>query len=128
MKIGELSRKSGVSTKTVRYYESIGLIPRADRQQNGYRSYSDRDVDILYFIQSARQLGFSVKNVSELLALWYDKNRTSAAVKELALEHIEEIESKIAELQSLRATLVDLTEKCAGDSRPDCPILERMTK
>lgn len=128
MRIGKLSERSGVSSKTIRYYESIGLIQRADRHENGYRSYSERDVDILHFIQSARNMGFSVKKVSELLTLWYDKNRASSSVKSLAMSHIDEIEAKISDLQALRNTLVDLTERCAGDDRPDCPILENLAQ
>ncbi len=126
MKIGVLSKKTGVPAKTIRYYESVGLIQAADREENGYRSYSDRDVDILHFIQRSRSLGFSVKKVGELLALWYDRNRASASVKALATAHIDKIETQISELQGLRATLVDLTERCHGDDRPDCPILENL--
>lgn len=128
MRIGTLSERSGVSTKTIRYYENIGLIQRADRHENGYRSYSERDVDILHFIQSARVMGFSIKKVNELLTLWYDKNRASSSVKALAMAHIDEIEGKIFELEALRNTLVDLTERCAGNDRPDCPILENLAK
>ena len=128
MKIGALSERTGVPAKTIRYYESVGLIQRADRHENGYRSYSERDVDILIFIHRSRALGFSVKKVGELLTLWYDRNRTSASVKTLAIAHIEEIEAQITELQSLRATLVDLTERCHGDDRPDCPILENLAE
>lgn len=128
MRIGVLSERTGVPSKTIRYYESVGLIPPADRQENGYRAYSQTDVDILHFIQRSRALGFSVKKVGDLLALWYDRQRTSASVKELALSHIDEIETKITELQELRATLVDLTKRCHGDERPDCPILERLSE
>jgi Cu(I)-responsive transcriptional regulator len=126
MKIGALAKRTGVPAKTIRYYESVGLIQPADREDNGYRSYSDRDVAILHFIQRARKLGFSVKKVGELLELWYDRNRASSSVKALALSHIEEVELKISELQGLRATLVDLTERCHGDDRPNCPILENL--
>lgn len=126
MKIGALAKKTGVPAKTIRYYESVGLIQPADRHENGYRSYSGRDVDILHFIQRSRSLGFSVKKVRELLALWYDRNRTSASVKALAMSHVDDIETQISELQKLRATLVDLTERCHGDDRPDCPILENL--
>lgn len=128
MRIGVLSELTGVPAKTIRYYEGVGLIPPADRQANGYRAYSQTDVDILHFIQRSRALGFSVKKVGELLALWYDRNRTSASVKALALTHIDEVEAKIAELEGLRATLLDLTERCQGDNRPDCPILERLSE
>ncbi|NQW01604.1 MAG: Cu(I)-responsive transcriptional regulator [Rhodospirillales bacterium] len=126
MRIGSLAGRTGVSSKTIRYYESIGLIQPADRGENGYRSYGDPDVAILHFIQRARKLGFSVKKVSELLELWYDRNRASASVKALALAHVQEVETKIAELQSLRATLIDLTERCHGDDRPNCPILDNL--
>ena len=128
MNIGTIAERTQVPAKTIRYYESVGLIQRADRRENGYRSYSERDVDILNFIQRSRSLGFSVKKVGKLLALWYDRNRTSASVKTLALSHIEEIEAQIAELQGLRATLVDLTERCHGDDRPDCPILDNLAE
>ncbi len=128
MRIGVLSERTGVPTKTIRYYESVGLLPPADRQGNGYRSYGQRDVDILNFIQRSRTLGFSIKKVGELLALWYDRNRASASVKELATSHIAVIEAKIAELEGLRATLIDLTERCHGDDRPDCPILDQLSE
>ena len=128
MKIGTLSEQTGVTSKTIRYYESIGLIQKADRHENGYRFYSDRDADILRFIQRSRSLGFSVKKVGELLTLWYDRNRTSASVKALALSHIQEVDTQITQLQGLRSTLIDLTERCNGDDRPDCPILDNLAK
>ena len=123
MNIGTVSNESGVPTKTIRYYESIGLIPKATRAENGYRHYDRNDIETLRFIQRSRRLGFSVKDVGNLLALWRDKERVSADVKALALKHIAEIEKKIAELDSLRRTLVHLTDRCHGDHRPDCPIL-----
>ena len=124
MNIGEAASESGVPAKTIRYYESIGLIPPAIRAENGYRNYSPFDIQTLKFIQHARRLGFSVKDVGGLLELWRDKSRTSADVKALALKHISEVEKRIAELQSIRKTLIDLTDRCHGDDRPDCPILE----
>ena len=124
MNIGEAASESGVNAKTIRYYESIGLIPPAIRAENGYRNYSPIDIETLKFIQHARRLGFSVKDVGGLLELWRDKSRTSADVKALALKHISEVEKRIAELQSIRKTLIDLTDRCHGDDRPDCPILE----
>ncbi len=128
MNIGTVAEKSGVNAKTIRYYESIGLIPPATRAGNGYRDYGQIDVDTLRFIQRARHLGFTVKDVANLLALWRDKNRASADVKTLALRHIEEIEARIAELESLRGTLIHLTDRCHGDDRPDCPILEGLAQ
>ena len=124
MNIGEAASESGVPAKTIRYYESIGLIPPAVRAENGYRNYSPFDIETLKFIQHARRLGFSVKDVGGLLELWRDKSRTSADVKALALKHIFDVEKRIAELQSIRNTLIDLTDRCHGDDRPDCPILE----
>ena len=124
MQIGLVAERSGVPAKTIRYYEEIGLIPKALRAENGYRNYSDSDVETLRFVQRARKLGFSVKDVGNLLTLWRDKNRASADVKKFALDHIRDIESRIEELDSIRQTLVSLTNHCHGDERPDCPILE----
>jgi MerR family transcriptional regulator, copper efflux regulator len=108
----------------IRYYEQIGLIPPPDRTDSGYRVYSERDVHTLRFIRRARDLGFSVDQLGELLALWSDRNRASAEVKRIALEHITELELKIKELQEMRQALVHLSKHCHGDDRPDCPILE----
>jgi len=124
MNIGTVARQSGVSAKTIRYYEEIGLIPKAIRAENGYRNYSDNDVETMRFIQRARKLGFSVKDVGNLLALWRDKNRASSDVKKFALERIGEIEDRIGELESIRQTLMRLTDHCHGDDRPECPILD----
>jgi MerR family copper efflux transcriptional regulator len=124
MNIGIVAERSGVPPKTIRYYESIGLIPSADRRPNGYRTYSVVDMHTLNFIKRARNLGFSVEDVRDLLELWRDKRRTSAAVKALATRHLDELDRKIAEIQSMRRTLADLIERCRGDRRPDCPILD----
>ncbi len=124
MNIGAVSKRTGVPAKTIRYYESIGLIAAADRGENGYRNYGDSDVATLQFIQRARNLGFALKDVDNLIALWRDRNRASADVKALALNHVREIETRITELQSVRDVLVDLTKRCHGDDRPDCPILQ----
>ena len=124
MIIGDVATKSGVSTKMIRYYEQIGLIPSPSRTDAGYRIYSERDVHTLRFIRRARDLGFSVAQLQELLALWSDGNRTSAEVKRIASEHIAELEQKIKELQEMREALKHLAEHCHGDDRPDCPILE----
>lgn len=124
MNIGTVAKHSGVPAKTIRYYESIGLTPSANRSVTGYRVYDERDVQTLRFIQRARSLGFSVKQVGDLLALWSDRERSSADVKAVAGEHLAEIDRRMAELQSMRAALVHLMEKCHGDDRPDCPILD----
>ena len=123
MNIGAAARQSGVSAKTIRYYESVGLIAPADRTAGGYRVYDRRDVETLRFVQRARSLGFSVEEVGSLLALWQDRQRSSAEVKALARRRVAEIDRKIAELTEMRATLTHLMERCHGDERPDCPIL-----
>jgi len=123
MNIGEAAARSGVPAKTIRYYESIGLIGPARRSEAGYRVYGAKDVQTLQFIHRARGLGFSVKQVSGLLVLWRDRSRSSADVKALAREHLAEIDQRMAELQSMRDTLTHLMARCHGDERPDCPIL-----
>lgn len=124
MNIGKAASLSGVPAKTIRYYEEIGLIPKAARTEGGYRDYGEQDVEMLRFIHRARDLGFPVKDVSALLALWRDRSRSSAQVKELALKHVADIDVKIEELKSIRRTLMDLASRCQGDDRPDCPILD----
>ncbi|MDH5488753.1 MAG: Cu(I)-responsive transcriptional regulator [Rhodospirillaceae bacterium] len=124
MNIGSVAKISGVPAKTIRYYEQVGLIPPAGRAANGYRDYDDKDVEILKFIKRSRSLGFSVEEVANLLSLWSDGKRTSADVKAIATSHINQIESKIAELQSILGTLKNLSACCHGDDRPDCPILD----
>ena len=124
MNIGTAAKLSGVSAKTIRYYESIGLIPQADRADNGYRDYGGTEIETLRFIKRARSLGFSIEAVRNLLDLWQNTERASADVKRIALEHIADVELRIQELQSIRDTLKHLTDCCHGDGRPDCPILE----
>ena len=124
MNIGQAAEASGLPAKTIRYYEDAGLISPAARGANGYRRYSDKDVHRLRFLQRARSLGFSIQECRGLLSLYDDQGRASADVKAIARDHLHDIERKIAELESLRAVLGDLVEKCHGDDRPDCPILE----
>ena len=123
MKIGDAAKRSGVPAKTIRYYESVGLIEPATREDNGYRAYSETDIHTLRFISRARGLGFTVKDVAMLLALYRDSSRASADVKAVAARHVDRIDEKIAELQSMRQTLLHLIDRCHGDDRPDCPIL-----
>ncbi len=124
MNIGEAARASGVTAKMIRYYESIGLITDAARTEAGYRVYQTGDVETLRFIRRARDLGFSVPEMSTLLALWRDKSRESAEVKQIALSHVAEIERRIRELEGMARTLRHLAGHCHGDHRPDCPILD----
>lgn len=124
MNIGQASAASGVSAKMIRYYESIQLMPEAGRSSGGYRIYTDTDVHMLRFVRRARDLGFSLDDIRALLGLWRDRSRPSAAVKQIALRHIEELTAKIAELQTMRRSLQHLAQACHGDARPDCPILD----
>src|SRR5271165_2929648 len=123
MNIGEAARASGVSAKTIRYYETAGLIATANRSAGGYRVYTQPDVIMLRFIKRARDLGFSIERIRRLVDLWQDKSRASADVKRLALDHIAEIRAKIAAMTSMRDTVQELADACDGDERPDCPIL-----
>jgi Cu(I)-responsive transcriptional regulator len=123
MNIGEASAASGVSTKMMRYYEQIGLIGPAARTMSGYRVYSDNDVHTLRFVRRARDLGFSVGQMTELLTLWRDRGRASGDVKRIAQGHIEALEQKMKELQQMTSALKHLASNCHGDARPDCPII-----
>lgn len=124
MNIGEAGRASGVSAKMIRYYEATGLIPQAARSDSGYRTYTDSDVHTLRFVRRARDLGFTVEQISELLSLWRDRSRASADVKRIALDHVAALEAKIAELQGMARTLAALARHCHGNHRAECPILD----
>jgi MerR family transcriptional regulator, copper efflux regulator len=124
MNIGDAARESGVTAKMIRYYESIGLLSAKARTTAGYRIYGPDEVHSLRFIRQARRLGFPVDDIRKLLALWQDRSRASAEVKWIALEHVSELDRRIAELTSMRDTLAHLAEHCHGDDRPECPILE----
>lgn len=126
MNIGELAEKSGVSAKMIRHYESIGLIPKAARTDSGYRFYKEADVQFLRFIKRARGLGFSMKEIKVLVGLWRNKSRASQQVKSLAEKHIDDLEMKITEMQEMVDNLKDLASACHGDSRPECPIINRL--
>jgi len=121
--IGEAAKISGVNAKLIRHYESIGIIPKASRSDAGYRTYTETDVHILSFVKRSRNMGFSMKEIKKLVSLWRNKTRASSEVKNLAIKHIEEMEQKILELQSMVQTLKHLAKNCHGDGRPDCPIL-----
>jgi len=122
--IGSAAQASGVSAKMIRHYEAIGLIAKPARSFSGYRTYSERDIHTLRFIKQARNLGFSMKQISVLLSLWKNRTRPSREVKNIALQHIQELDEKIREMQAMKATLERLARHCHGDERPDCPILD----
>ena len=123
MNIGQAAKASGVSAKMIRYYEQTGLIPKADRRDSGYRDYSDADVHNLRFIRRARDIGFAVAEINDLLSLWRDRSRQSADVKKIAQSHIDELSARITALEQMRGTLQTLLTGCVGDARPDCPII-----
>jgi MerR family copper efflux transcriptional regulator len=122
--IGEAAQASGVSAKMIRYYEEIGLISPAARTGNNYRTYGEEQVHVLRFIKRARSLGFSLEETQALLKLWQDRSRESAAVKDIATTHIDDLERRIAEMQGMVKTLKHLAHCCGGNDRPDCPILD----
>jgi len=128
MNIGEAAAATGLPAKTIRFYESEGLIDPPRRSAGNYRLYDERHVATLRFIQRARQLGFSVAEVAALVALWRDKRRASADVRRLATAHLADIDARIDELKRLRRTLEGLIERCHGDDRPDCPIIDELSK
>ncbi|WP_270933157.1 Cu(I)-responsive transcriptional regulator [Falsiroseomonas oryzae] len=127
MNIGEASKASGVSVKMIRHYEAIGLLPAALRTESGYRVYRAEDVHALRFIGNARDLGFPLAEIADLLGLWRDRGRASAEVKRLALAHVAAIDEKVKALQAMGDSLRHLAEVCHGDHRPECPILEGLS-
>lgn len=126
MNISEAAAASGVSAKMIRHYESIGLVQKPKRTSANYRTYGDSDVHVLRFVRAARDLGFGMREIGELLDLWRDRRRPSRKVKALVTAQLRELERRIAELQAMKSTLEQLAHHCHGDERPDCPILERL--
>ena len=128
LKISEAAERSGMPPKTIRYYEDIGLIGKADRLENSYRTYDETDVQRLRFIHQARGLGFSLKDVAALLELYSDRDRASQEVKRLALRHVAALDAKIDQMKAIRKALAELADRCHGDDRPDCPILDELAR
>lgn len=126
MNIGQAATASGVSAKAIRYYETAGLIMQAGRSEGGYRVYDNADIRVLRFIRRARDLGFSIERIRELLRLWSDRDRASAEVKTIALAHAAEIEAKIAHMREIADLLHSLADACEGDHRPECPIIDSL--
>lgn len=124
--IGEAARLSGVSTKMVRHYESLGLLPRVARTDSGYRLYGEADVHTLRFIKRGRDLGFSMEEIGELVGLWQNRRRASANVRRIAKKHADDLAQRIAAMQEMQRTLQHLIHCCQGDERPECPILEAL--
>jgi Cu(I)-responsive transcriptional regulator len=127
MNIGQAAEQSGVSAKMIRHYESIGLVSKARRTDGGYRIYDANDIHTLRFVRRARDLGFSITAIAQLLGLWRNRRRASADVRRVAQHHISELDQKIEELQAMRRTLHQLVQHCHGDIRPDCPILDDLS-
>ncbi|HWW64457.1 MAG TPA: Cu(I)-responsive transcriptional regulator [Sphingomonadaceae bacterium] len=126
MNIGAASRASGVSARMIRHYEAIGLVPAPPRRDSGYRDYGEADIHRLRFIANARDLGFPLEEIAELLDLWSDAGRASGEVKRLALARADALHQKAKALEAMRETLLDLAAHCQGDTRPDCPIIDRL--
>ncbi len=126
--IGQAAARAGVSAKMVRHYESIGLLPKIGRTDSGYRQYTDADVHTLRFIKRSRDLGFGMAEIAQLLKLWQNRRRASADVKRMALAHVGDLERRIAEMQSMKDVLQTLASDCQGNSRPECPILDRLAE
>lgn len=127
MNIGQASKASGVTAKMIRYYDEIGLVQPASRTDSNYREYGEREINELRFIKRARSLGFSMVEITQLLSLWRDRERPSREVKAIADRHLGDLEARIAEMQAMADTLRHLSHCCAGDDRPDCPILADLT-
>lgn len=128
LNIGQAAEASGVSAKMIRHHESIGLLPAPRRTEAGYRQYNENDVRTLRFIRHARDLGFALPQVSQLLSLWTDRGRASQDVKALAMQHIRELDQKAQELMAMKAALERLVRSCRGNLRPDCPIIESLAQ
>ena len=124
--IGQAAQRANVSAKMVRHYESLGLLPRIGRTDSGYRQYTEKEVHTLRFIKRARDLGFSMPEISELLKLWQNKRRSSENVKRIASLHVADLDKRIEELSAMKRTLQTLVNCCHGDHRPDCPILDQL--
>ena len=124
--IGEAARRSDVSAKMVRHYESLGLLPTINRTDSGYRQYTDKEVHTLRFIKRSRSLGFSMLEIAELLKLWQNQGRSSSDVRKIAVKHVEDLNQRIDEMQKMKRTLEHLVHSCHGNHRPDCPILDEL--
>jgi Cu(I)-responsive transcriptional regulator len=124
LSIGEAARSAGISARMVRHYEALGLLTGVARTDSGYRQYTQADVHTLHFIRRARDLGFSMEEIADLLGLWHDRRRASSQVKRIAQQHINDLSARIAQMQAMQRTLQTLVGCCHGDDRPDCPILD----
>lgn len=124
--IGVAAERSGVTAKMIRYYETLGLLPSVGRTDSGYRTYGDKEVHTLRFVRRARDLGFDMTEIAELLKLWQNRRRASSDVKRIALKHVADLDRRMQEMAAMKTTLEHLADCCAGDHRPDCPILEEL--
>ena len=124
--IGEAARRSDVSAKMARHYESLGLLPTVNRSDSGYRQYTDKEVHTLRFIKRSRNLGFSMVEITELLKLWQNQQRSSQDVRNIAVKHMEDLNQRINEMLAMKRTLEQMIDCCHGNNRPDCPILDEL--
>ena len=126
--IGEAARQTGVSPKMIRHYEGLGLLPAAPRTDSGYRLYDDDALHTLHFIRRARDLGFGMADIAQLLGLWRNRRRASATVKKLAMAHVEDLQRRIDDMEAMKRTLVRLASECHSNDRPACPILDDLAR
>lgn len=126
MNIGQAAKAAGVSTKMIRHYESIGLLPQAGRSDAGYRKYGERDVSVLRFIRQSRSLGFSMPQIADLIGMWGNTSRSSREVKAIAQRHLADLEEKLREIAAMKTSLESLVRACPGDERPACAILDQL--
>lgn len=122
--IGQAAQLSGISPKMLRHYEGLGLLGAVRRTDSNYRQYAESDVHTLRFIRRARDMGFTLDEIRDLVNLWHNRRRSSDTVKRIAQKHIDELAERIAALEAMRRTLQDLVQRCPGNDRPDCPILD----
>jgi Cu(I)-responsive transcriptional regulator len=126
MNIGQASKEAGISAKMIRYYESIGLVPEADRRESGYRDYSASDIHRLRFLRRGRELGFSIERIRELMRLWSDRKRSNMEIRKVAFDHVAELEARVLQMQEMIDTLRGLAASCKRGDRPDCPIITEL--
>ena len=128
MNISEIAKKTGLTTKAIRFYEDKGLITSPERGDNSYRYYKDKHLDELILLKQAKDVGFTLDECGELLGLFRNPARHSSDVKSATIAKIHEIEQTMAKLSAIRDTLQDLVDACPGDDGADCPIIDHLAR